>query len=106
MDPSLALVPLSTQPQVIGEHAGVLAGAFLPVVVPLAWLSEQERARWLLGRRETPLALRVAAALDAGMVDAAWAELAGIVSSPAADPALDATLARWAAAETARHGLP
>ncbi|HYE08529.1 MAG TPA: hypothetical protein VEL07_23675 [Planctomycetota bacterium] len=105
MDPSLALSPLSSQPPEIGAHAALLGGAFLPVVVPTPWLSAECRARWLLASADAPLALRVSAALDAGMTDAAWAELARRASSPGADPALDLALSRWAAAESARLGL-
>ncbi len=106
MDPSLALVPLSSQPPVIGEHAALQAGAFLPVVVPLPWLSNEARARWLLADDTTPLHQRVAAALEAGMTAAAWAELADRTTPFNADPTLEMTLARWAAVESARLGLP
>ncbi len=106
MDPSLALIPLSTQPPVISEHAALLAGVFLPVVVPLPWLSAESRARWLLANDAASLSQRVTAALAAGMTAAAWAELADRMTPANADPALELVLARWAAGESARLGLP
>ncbi len=106
MDLVTALSVLSAQPVRAERGTVELAGAYVPLCVPLAGLSPRLRADWLLALPDAPLDDRVSAALAGERVDKAW-EL--VIATPAPLTSigrLDLVLSLWQAQEFARLGLP
>jgi hypothetical protein len=104
MDPAITLTALGNQPVVIDRTTGELRGALLPVLVPLPALSPAMRASWLLPHDDIDLAVRVSAALDAGVERPAWTLIAQ-QTNPLVGR-LELVLNLWCARELARLGLP
>jgi hypothetical protein len=104
MDPAITLTALGNQPVAIDRATGELRGALLPVLVPLPALSPALRASWLLPHDDIDLAVRVSAALDAGIERPAWTLIAH-QTNPLVGR-LELVLNLWCARELARLGLP
>jgi hypothetical protein len=104
MDPAITLTALGDQPVVIDRATGELRGALLPVLVPLPALSPAMRASWLLPHDDIDLAVRVSAALEAGIERPAWTLIAH-QTNPLVGR-LELVLNLWCARELARLGLP
>ena len=106
MDLASALLVLSPEPQVIDREQSIFAGGYLPTHLPHAWTTASQRARWLVDREQAPLALRIRAALEAGLEERAWDLVAAQPDRGHNDPEVSGVLTWWAAGEAARLKLP
>ena len=104
MDPAITLTALGDQPVAIDRTTAELRGALLPVLVPLPALTRLCAPDWLLPHDEIDLALRVSAALEAGVERPAWTLIAH-QTNPLVGR-LELVLNLWCARELARLGLP
>lgn len=106
MDPTALFLALQPRPVVVDRHAITCRGALFPLVLPLEGLSAISRAQILIAHEATPLDIRVSAALEAGLTDAAWALVIRNAGPNIRAGGLDLVLATWAAREQARLNLP
>lgn len=106
MDAALLILALAREPARLDARTAWFATPWAPLVLPVAALPPEARARRLLAEVRLPLGERVAAALAWGATDAALRAAAAQAAPLAADPLLDAALRRWAEAEAQRLGLP
>lgn len=105
MDFGSSLTHLSPLPVHIDELAARSPGAFVPVVVPLAAVSPEDRTTWYRHVRSVPFPARIQALLDQGDADEAWTLIRQRPGS-LADHGILPALGWWAAAELAEHKLP
>lgn len=106
MDAAALFIVLNTDPVVIDTNAISLRGGITPIIMPFDGLPIATRAQLLIKHDQLPLDLRVATALEAGNVNAAW-EL--VIRSPGPShrtAALQFVLNAWATKEAARLKLP
>jgi hypothetical protein len=106
MDLTALLATLNPSPVVVEHTTVTWSGAFVPVVLPLAALPPAQRARLALSYESIPLEVRVGAALDAGLVNEAWALLLRTPGPISRTLGLELTLSAWAGREQARLHLP
>lgn len=106
MDPTALFLIIQPAPLTVDRHAVTWRGAMMPLVLPLNALPVAPRARLVLGEDGLPLDLRVGTALDAGLIDDAWALLLRTPGPVTRSVGLDLVLGRWVAQEQARLALP
>lgn len=106
MDPASLFLVLQPAPIVVDRNAVLYRGALVPLVLPLAGLPAATRAQILIAHEATPLEVRLSAALDAGLLEAAWSLVMRNTGQNTRTPAVDLVLATWAAREQARLALP
>ncbi|TVR08647.1 MAG: hypothetical protein EA401_13685 [Planctomycetota bacterium] len=97
---------IDTVPQRIDQRAATFPGALVPVVMPVEWLPPQAAGRWALDDDRLPFPQRVHLALEGGLEAELWPRIQQHLRGRAMDASLQRILARWAADEQARLGLP
>lgn len=93
-------------PVVVTADSAVLPGTFVPLVLPLAALPPDLRARWLLDHPQAAPWQRIEAALVAGRADRAWALLRTSNDAVLLDRRYEIPVQAWIAEERRRLACP
>jgi hypothetical protein len=106
MDTPALFFPLQNQPVIISEQTLVLRGAFAPILVPMAGLSPEQRAYYLVRDQTIALDVRVHAALVAHKEPDAWGLIRRAAPRELQNAGLNAIMSQWVANEIKRIQLP
>lgn len=91
---------------VVTADSAVMPGTFVPLVLPLAALPPDLRARWLLDHPQAAPWQRVEAALVAGQTERAWGLLRHSSDAVLLDRRYEVPVQAWIAEERQRLGCP